>query len=388
MVIHKGEYMSKSNLEKKLIAETRKLKYNFSNDTDYDVVCKLCGMKCKCWCNFGRHLKITHNTNSEEYYKVFYKNVNEGICKECGNPTKFYSILLGYAKFCSQKCSANNTDTRKKCENTNKKTYGVKYTIQNEKCRQKLEETNIKKYGVKWNMSNSDIRQKAAKTKLELYGNENYNNIDKIKTTWYNRDDNFKEKVKNKREKTCIKKYGVSSYLKTDEFKKLKEEWCLSNYGVNNYSKTQEYKDKYKNTCNKKYGVDSYTKTFEYHHKARKKYKYDNIYFDSSWKLAYYIWLKDNNIDFEYHPDIDFKYFDETNKERTYFPDFKVGECIIEIKSDYLLDVNNKNHERLEKLELIKLNNIVLFTYKDIKPFLNYVKIKYGKDFLKSCKKV
>ena len=70
--------MSKSNLEKKLIAETRKLKYNFSNDTDYDVVCKLCGMKCKCWCNFGRHLKITHNTNSEEYYKVFYKNAGTG----------------------------------------------------------------------------------------------------------------------------------------------------------------------------------------------------------------------------------------------------------------------------------------------------------------------
>ena len=42
----------------------------------------------------------------------------------------------------------------------------------------------------------------------------------------------------------------------------------------------------------------------------------------------------------------------------------------------------------LEKIEIIKLNNIILFTYKDIKPFLNYVKIKYGKDFLKSCKKV
>lgn len=29
-------------------------------------------------------------------------------------------------------------------------------------------------------------------------------------------------------------------------------------------------------------------------------YTYDNKNFDSSWELALYIWLKDNNIQFEY----------------------------------------------------------------------------------------
>jgi hypothetical protein len=29
-------------------------------------------------------------------------------------------------------------------------------------------------------------------------------------------------------------------------------------------------------------------------------YKYNNIIFDSSWELAYYIWLNDNNIKFIY----------------------------------------------------------------------------------------
>ena len=32
------------------------------------------------------------------------------------------------------------------------------------------------------------------------------------------------------------------------------------------------------------------------------KYKYNDLKFDSSWELAYYIWLKDNNIQFTYQP--------------------------------------------------------------------------------------
>ena len=34
--------------------------------------------------------------------------------------------------------------------------------------------------------------------------------------------------------------------------------------------------------------------------KGCKFYCYNNVMFDSSWELAYYIWLKDNNINFEY----------------------------------------------------------------------------------------
>lgn len=117
------------------LAKKRKLEYHFSNDENYEVECKICGLKCKRWCNFGKHLNVNHNMSSEEYYKIFYKTEKEGICAECGKSTKFNSILLGYFKFCCKKCSANNAETRKHCEETNVKKLGVKYTIQNKECR-------------------------------------------------------------------------------------------------------------------------------------------------------------------------------------------------------------------------------------------------------------
>jgi len=38
--------------------------------------------------------------------------------------------------------------------------------------------------------------------------------------------------------------------------------------------------------------------------KMRRKYLYDNIMFDSSPEIAYYIWLKDHDIEFIFHPNL------------------------------------------------------------------------------------
>lgn len=55
--------------------------------------------------------------------------------------------------------------------------------------------------------------------------------------------------------------------------------------------------------------------------------------FDSSWEIAYYIWLKDNMIIFEYQPNISFKYI--VNGQIHYYrPDFKVNDEIHEIKGE------------------------------------------------------
>ena len=68
--------------------------------------------------------------------------------------------------------------------------------------------------------------------------------------------------------------------------------------------------------------------------KAKSKYFYNNIFFDSAPELAYYIWLKDNNISFEYHPNVSFKY-EHGGRTYIYQPDFKVGNKLIEIKGDH-----------------------------------------------------
>ena len=70
--------------------------------------------------------------------------------------------------------------------------------------------------------------------------------------------------------------------------------------------------------------------------KTHKKYIYNNIKFDSSWELAYYIWLKDHNINFEYHTVIlEYKVNDTTH---FYYPDFKVNNELQEIKGTHFFD--------------------------------------------------
>jgi len=91
--------------------------------------------------------------------------------------------------------------------------------------------------------------------------------------------------------KTCLKKYGVDSYSKTEEFKETESkkwkgiqkgsekmrETMKEKYGVESYFQTQEmrernrkwmssveFKKKSKKTLLKKYGVDSYSKTEEF----------------------------------------------------------------------------------------------------------------------------
>ena len=79
---------------------------------------------------------------------------------------------------------------------------GSLYSCSNKCSVKKYEKTCIDKYGVKNVMFVEDIKNKIKYTKKERYGNENYNNLPKIR-------------------KTNIKKYGFDNYFKTDEYKKL-----------------------------------------------------------------------------------------------------------------------------------------------------------------------
>ena len=64
-----------------------------------------------------------------------------------------------------------------------------------------------------------------------------------------NASDKFKE--------TCIKKYGVSSYNKTDEFKERYKNTCLDKYGVTNIVNVPEIQEKIKQTNLEKYGYEN-----------------------------------------------------------------------------------------------------------------------------------
>lgn len=285
----------------------------------------------------------------------------------------------------------------------------------------------IKEYQIQ--KEQKDVIKIGKKTKLERYGNENYNNIEKgleTKLQRYGREyDSSNEKRKitlidkygslenayqlssEKSKQTCLEKYGVDNIFKSDIFRDKISETFLNKYGTIHYTQSEDFKSKSKQTCLQKYGVENYSQSSqakEKHNKTyqekvakgislydycihNKRYTYKDKKFDSSWELALYIYLKDHNIVFEYQPNISFEYT-YNNFKHWYYPDFKIGEDIVEIKSDYLFrrmsDKFYSNYSELEnsKYTIMVANNVKILLYEDIKPYIDYVEKTYGKGYL------
>lgn len=104
---------------------------------------------------------------------------------------------------------------------------------------------------------------------------------------------------------------------------------------------------------------------------------YKGYYCQSSWELAYVIYNIDHGINFIRNKE-GFKYI-LNNIERTYFPDFYLLDTkeYVEIKGYY--DSKTKEKEK----QFPKNKKLKILCLKEMKPILNYVKEKYGKDFSK-----
>lgn len=82
--------------------------------------CKICNTWFNEHISFSNHIKKTHNISIQTYYDTYLKQEGEGICKHCGNPTKYYGLGKGYSTYCSSKCSnaaqlENNTEATIQC---------------------------------------------------------------------------------------------------------------------------------------------------------------------------------------------------------------------------------------------------------------------------------
>lgn len=162
-----------------------------------------------------------------------------------------------------------------------------------------------------------------------------------------------------------------------------------------NWSIPEERKfafEKMKEANKEKYGVENVMQVPEIRSKIHKKWYFDNVYFDSSWELIYYIWLKDNNINFEYQKDRLPYYFN--NKLRYYEVDFTVEGKYVEIKGPQSFDKNgnmiNIYDRTLDEVANHKYycmlsNNVEIIT--NIEPYENYVNNKYGKNYINNFRK-
>ena len=120
-----------------------------------------------------------------------------------------------------------------------------------------------------------------------------------------------------------------------------------------------------------------------YRPNPKSKYYYNNIYFDSSWELAFYIYCVDHGINIERNTHI-LKYF-VNGKERGYIPDFLVNGEFVEIKGDFLWEFEGGSsffkNEDLEKEKqrylCAKENQVKIIYQKDIGVYLKYCEHKF-----------
>lgn len=146
-------------------------------DLIYLTTCGLCNKEHNTYAGLSHHLSREHNDVSlQEYYDKFLKKPDDGVCKLCGNPTKFTGRLnRGYYEHCSKKCTANDKKTVEKRKVTNLELHGD----ENYNNHEQTEQTKETRYGDK-NYANGDqIRA----TKQAKYGKPGYNNPEKRKAT-------------------------------------------------------------------------------------------------------------------------------------------------------------------------------------------------------------
>ena len=240
------------------------------------------------------------------------------------------------------------------------------------------------------------INNKRMSTNMERYGVENTWQLEKVKENSHNNWEKRKESIR----KTMIKKYGVENPMHVEAFKKKMKETSQkkdpglkrriiktkkTNLKRRGHESNFQDKDFHKTSINTqiaRYGRPIYSRT----------YIYNNICFDSSWELAYYIWLTDSKMDFMYQPSVNFKYIGDDGKEHNYYPDFYVMGEYQEIKGNQFFNELGEPYDMInkkywwEKYNCAKEHNVHILRWNDLMPIMDYVKRTYGKTYLKSFK--
>lgn len=335
--------------------------------------CERCGIECtkgydKFYMYESRGTLLCEKHRREETWLIKYGTINPSALSEIKEKVKATmreKYGVDYA--------AQNKDIFDKVKQTNRIKYGVDLPLQNSDIKEKLIKTNNKKYGGNAPICSEDVKEKTKKTNIEKYGNE-----------WQIASDDTKQKI----ESSFIKEYNSTSFMLTDEFKVKSKESIYKKYGVDHIMHNRNIYDKMHNTMKEKYGVlhalqnDTLCEKAQvtyYEHFGEKrlacvKYKYNNIYFNSSWELAFYLYCINKNIKIEREPRFFEYYFN--GKKHKYYPDFRVPCGYVELKSDYLFDLMQKeNTKDNAKYKCMLDNNISIFLEKDIKNIVDWAKI-------------
>lgn len=183
--------------------------------------CSICGCSNLNVYQLAVHIFKSHSISMEMYCRNYIFSPTEGVCPECGEPSKFLSIWRGFAKTCgSKKCyeshksktmvvhratNYNLTDALEKTRATNMVRYGVEHIAQLESHKQKIFNSNISRYG---NRSTLQLKE-VANARQESLLNPSVNK--KRREWWYNCGQSIIDRINTNRKKSNMKRYGILS---------------------------------------------------------------------------------------------------------------------------------------------------------------------------------
>ena len=326
------------------------------------------------WMNFQLSLLDESYNISTKCYWILNNLQQFPKCKKCGKPmTKHYvKISKGYKMFCSNQCATHSIERQLTRKQTCLKKYGVEHFSKTENYKKHMEKVFEERYNGCPFSKKSTIYSHLY-DKLSEQEHKKITNCSQVKS------------IANKALQTKRQRYGRQCC----DIEKSRQT-CLKNHGVEYGFKSKNAKESYL----KKFGVDNVFKLKYIQDKCRMRYTYDNVAFDSAPEIAFYIWLSDNNIHFEYQPNITFEYEFE-GKKHFYMPDFLVENQLIELKGNHFLNEDgtwknpydsSQNGLFEAKHQCLIKNNVKILYETNYKKYLDYIVQKYGKDYLKKFK--
>ena len=319
------------------------------------------------------------NLNEKAYWFLHgLKDYPKCQCKDCINDVSFKTLKKGYSMACCAKHAS--IISRPKVAATNLKKYGSTTPLQNKEIRAKINQHNLETYGTENVVESEHFKKKRLETCRKNFG------VD------YPMQNN---EVMQKRIETCRKKYGVDWVLQNEEVKEKGIETSQKLYGCDYPMQSESFKEKSRATMQKNYNVNAPAQCPEIRRKQQLRCKYNGMNFDSIYEIAYYIWLSDHRIKFQYEPNVTFKYIYD-DKEHFYMPDFKVEDQYIEIKGDHFFKKDGTMQNPYDhsqdglyeaKHQCMLANSVNILKVSEMKDILDYIYKTYGRNYLKQFRK-
>lgn len=246
----------------------------------------------------------------------------------------------------------------------------------------KYKEACLKKFGVENASQCISIKDKKKTTTLKNYGVDN-----PAKSS----------EVKHKTQLTNLSRYNAKCSFQNDAVKEKCIKTLMKNYNVKHPLQNDAIAQKAQTTTLKHYGVKYPLLSHDVRARAKQKYEYDGICFDSKPELAMYIFLKDREVEFTYQPNVHFTYICN-GIEYQYFPDYIVNGQLVEIKGKHFFKedgtmCNPWAHSQDEiyeaKHQCMVANNvkILLDDSCEVEEAVEYVAEQYGKAYLDKFKR-